>query len=147
MVPGTTSLLSRVESSYRWLAAHQAYSAQHRRQRVAGDGADVVGLVVHDGLRDSHAACHGRTDPLAHIPRGEPGSVSGNESIRQLYPLSMPVTSFREKALFDEADRVLGKSAEEVARQLGIIGKNLGAPWAQDQKLCTLAAWLTLATV
>ena len=61
--------------------------------------------------------------------------------------LSIPVISFREKALFDEADRVLGKSAKEVTKKLGMLGKNVGAPWAQDQKLCALAAWLTLATV
>ncbi len=60
--------------------------------------------------------------------------------------LSMPVTSFRERALFDEADRILEKSAMEVTKQLGTIGKAVGVPWAQDQKLCALAAWLTLAT-
>ncbi|MEE8041937.1 MAG: hypothetical protein V3T15_03980 [Pseudomonadales bacterium] len=60
--------------------------------------------------------------------------------------LSMPVTSFRERALFDEADRILEKSAMEVTKQLGTLGKAVGVPWAQDQKLCALAAWLTLAT-
>lgn len=61
--------------------------------------------------------------------------------------LEIPVISLQESALFDEANRVLGKSATELTKELGMMGKNVGSPWARDQKLCALAAWLTLATV
>jgi hypothetical protein len=51
----------------------------------------------------------------------------------------------KERDLWAEGDRVLGRSREEVQCAVNAFKKDLGPPWQQDQKLAALAAWVTLA--
>lgn len=57
----------------------------------------------------------------------------------------LPVKGIREKELFAEASRKLGVPAAQLKRRIAGFGKSLGPPWTEDEKLATLAAWLTLA--
>jgi len=49
------------------------------------------------------------------------------------------------KDVLEQASRLLGTSAEKAAAHLASLGKRAGPPWAQDQKLAALAAWICLA--
>lgn len=57
----------------------------------------------------------------------------------------LPMKAMREKELFTEASRKLGVPAAQLKRRIAGLGKSLGPPWTEDEKLATLAAWLTLA--
>ena len=56
----------------------------------------------------------------------------------------LPVKAIREKELFAEASRKLGVPAAQLKRRIAGLGKSLGPPWTEDEKLATLAAWLSL---
>jgi len=57
----------------------------------------------------------------------------------------LQVVSLKEKDVAAEAGRVLGLAEAAVSKQVAEMGRELGAPWAQDEKLAALAAWLALA--
>ena len=57
----------------------------------------------------------------------------------------LPMTRLREKEIFSLASADLRIPEEEIARCLKDIGRSIGAPWTQDQKLAALAAWVAVA--
>jgi len=58
--------------------------------------------------------------------------------------LGITVTPLRERELEERAKEVLGHKATQVKERLSGIGKRLGPPWTQDEKLAALAATLIL---
>lgn len=52
---------------------------------------------------------------------------------------------FRERELLADAAERLACSPAALERRIASLGKSLGPPWTQDQKLAALAAWLSLA--
>ena len=57
----------------------------------------------------------------------------------------LPVTRVREKEILSLASAGLRIPEEEIARCLKEVGRSIGAPWTQDQKLAALAAWVAVA--
>jgi hypothetical protein len=51
-----------------------------------------------------------------------------------------------ERDLLRLASQHLGKRPESLKRKLTALGKSLGPPWTQDEKLSALAAWLVLVS-
>lgn len=58
----------------------------------------------------------------------------------------LPLTAIKERELFAATSKRLNKRPEFLNRQVAVLGKSLGPPWTQDEKLSTLAAWLVLAS-
>ena len=56
----------------------------------------------------------------------------------------LPVIEVRERELMAHC-ATDGLSADKLTRRLAEMGRALGPPWRQDEKLATLAAWLALA--
>ena len=52
----------------------------------------------------------------------------------------------KERELLNEASRVLLLTPSTLTRRIADLGRPLGAPWSQDEKLATLIAWLALAS-
>ncbi len=52
--------------------------------------------------------------------------------------------TIKEKELLDHAGQVLGAKPRDLMRRVTELGRPLGAPWSQDEKFATLAAWLAL---
>jgi hypothetical protein len=50
----------------------------------------------------------------------------------------------KEKELLERAGQVLRLKSDGLMRRVTELGKSLGAPWSQDEKFATLAAWLAL---
>src|SRR5271156_3582112 len=48
----------------------------------------------------------------------------------------------KERELRDEAPQMLRLRPEDLTRRMAELGRSLGAPWSQDEKLATLIAWL-----
>ena len=88
------------------------------------------------GLRDilaSHA--------LIHAAEGE---FYRDAIFRAAERISIPVFKVRERDLDAAADRLPGSENDRRAR-LAEFGKQVGAPWRQDEKLAAVGAWLALA--
>lgn len=58
----------------------------------------------------------------------------------------LPLMAIKERDLLAAASKRLNKRPEFLNRQVAALGKSLGPPWTQDEKLATLAAWLVLAS-
>jgi hypothetical protein len=54
------------------------------------------------------------------------------------------VAGFRERDLVASAGQRLKLAPEAIQARLAALGKPLGPPWTQDEKLAALAAWLVL---
>ncbi len=52
--------------------------------------------------------------------------------------------AIKEKELLDRAGQALRAKSNELMRRVTELGRSLGAPWSQDEKFATLAAWLAL---
>ena len=50
----------------------------------------------------------------------------------------------KEKELLDRAGRTLRIKPNALMRRVTELGRSVGSPWSQDEKLATLAAWLAL---
>jgi hypothetical protein len=80
--------------------------------------------------------------PLLHTAEGElfRGAImSASEHFH------LPMTGVRERDLLARGATELGMTLPELQRRLTELGRAVGPPWGQDQKLATLVAWLALA--
>jgi hypothetical protein len=57
----------------------------------------------------------------------------------------LPVAKVRERELSERAVRDLRIPADQLQRLLAEMGRKLGPPWRQDEKLAATAAWIALA--
>jgi hypothetical protein len=55
--------------------------------------------------------------------------------------------TIREKELLDRAGQVFRARPNELMRRVTELGRSLGAPWSQDEKFATLAAWVALCAL
>jgi hypothetical protein len=54
--------------------------------------------------------------------------------------------TIKEKELLDRAEQVFRTKPKEMMVRVTELGRSLGAPWSQDEKFATLAAWLALVS-
>jgi hypothetical protein len=54
----------------------------------------------------------------------------------------LAVVALRERELLEQASRALCVARPSLLRRVTELGRPLGAPWSQDEKFATLAAWL-----
>ena len=60
--------------------------------------------------------------------------------------LALPLLRIKQKEVFGAAGTALGRSAAQIQSTLRAIGRDCGPPWAEDQKLAAVAAWVALVT-
>jgi hypothetical protein len=53
--------------------------------------------------------------------------------------------TIKEKELLDRAGQAFRSRPDDLTRRVTELGRPFGAPWSQDEKFATLAAWLALA--
>ncbi|HKI10729.1 MAG TPA: hypothetical protein VKA02_01350 [Candidatus Acidoferrum sp.] len=56
----------------------------------------------------------------------------------------LAVVSIRERELLEQAAKALRVKRPSLLRRVTELGRLFGAPWTQDEKFATLAAWLAL---
>lgn len=59
--------------------------------------------------------------------------------------LELPVIGIRERELDERAQKAFGKLAAHVRKNIDGMGRTLGPPWTQDEKMAALAATIVLA--
>jgi hypothetical protein len=73
------------------------------------------------------------------------GEMFRDVLVRASEHFSLPVTGVRERDVLARAAEATGVAAPELQRRVAEMGRALGPPWRQDEKLATLAAWTVLA--
>lgn len=58
---------------------------------------------------------------------------------------SLQVVTAKERELGDVAARAVRKKPADLLRLLAELGRGLGPPWSQDERMAALAAWYALA--
>jgi hypothetical protein len=81
----------------------------------------------------SHASIHAAEGEFFRNALGHAASECG-----------LPVTRVREREVPEHAARALGLAPEALQARLGVIGRGLGPPWRQDEKLATLVGSVAL---
>ena len=134
----------RVDAAER-IAAEQAAAALERTVRdatnegaVVRSCAVVVGMFPGGARLESILASHA----LAHAAEGrlyQSALLQGAES-RGLDTLAIP-----KRSIWEQGAEALGIAEDELRHWIDELRREVGPPWAQDQKLAALAAWIALA--
>jgi hypothetical protein len=133
-----------VEAAER-IAAEQAAAALERTSREAADeGADLRSCAVVVGtfagaprlesILSSHALAHAAEGRLYQRALLEGAESCGLETI------DVP-----KRSIWEHGEAVLGVARDELRQWINELRRKVGPPWAEDQKLAALAAWIALA--
>lgn len=80
--------------------------------------------------------------PLIHTAEGE----FFRQAFRHAFEsLKVPVTGIRERDLDERSQEAFGKLAAQVRKNIDGMGRVLGPPWTQDEKMAAMAAAILLA--
>jgi hypothetical protein len=79
--------------------------------------------------------------PLLHTAEGELFREALRAASREC---GLPLTGVKERELFQRAGADLRLPAERIERHVAAMGRDIGPPWTQDQKLAAGVAWLAL---
>jgi len=108
------------------------------------DGLSVVGagILLASGRPLPDLAATLQSHALIHTAEGEffrEVLVSASEHC------SLQVTKVKEREVWDRATRMFRLPSAGLQERIEQLGKSLGPPWRQDEKLASLAAWIALA--
>jgi hypothetical protein len=133
-----------VEAAER-IAAEQAAAALERTVREATDEgavvrscAVVIGAFPAGARLESILASHA----LAHAAEGRlyQGALLQSAEAYGLDPVAVP-----KRSIWEQGESALGVAQDELRHWIDQLRREVGPPWAQDQKLAALAAWIALA--
>lgn len=105
----------------------------------------VVGSIMLEGsgrplgTLQSTLASHA----MIHTAEGEFFRQAITQATADCGPL---LTRIKEREILDRATAELGLSLEEIHDRMLELGRTIGPPWRQDEKLAALAGWLVLAS-
>ncbi len=97
-----------------------------------GKAVVTAGILFAAGRALPDLAAILRSHALIHTAEGE---FYREVLTRACEACSLPVTKVKERDAW---------AAEDVQRRINALGKTLGPPWRQDQKLAAMAGWIAL---
>ena len=127
------------------IAAEQAVAALERTVRQASDAgavvrscAVVVGRSAAEARLESILASHA----LVHAAEGRlyQGALLQSAESFGLETLAIP-----KQSIWEQGEAALGVARDELRQWIDELRREIGPPWAQDQKLAALAGWIALA--
>ncbi len=147
-----------------WECYHAAAALSRPKAEALIDKArDTARDLAHEALRDmcdEHGTAAigvvlSNARPLLSIEEALSSHPMKHAAEGQLYrqalidagnELGLRVAALPERDLADAAAGALGLSPVALRGRIGDLGRELGPPWAQDQKAAALVAWLALAS-
>lgn len=121
------------------------------RRAVRGIVAELRGKVLQPGRACVLLSSGREVGPLAAILASHPmmhtaEGVFFREALRRACRRArLTVTGVKEREITAHAAAAMRLQAKTLRRRAGQMGRTLGPPWRQDEKLAALAAWLMLA--
>ena len=110
--------------------------------KAAGAQVSTCGLLLGSGKPLPELAGILRSHALIHTTEGD---MFRRVLAQAAERLGLRVIGVKEKQIWPEAATRLNQSAAAIAAHLEAVGKSLGPPWREDERLATLAAWIALA--
>ena len=137
------TIVNRCAADARRLA-RQAVRSATRELEAEGHQVIGCGLLLASGRPlpelESILASHA----LIHAADGE---LFRDALAHAMERCGLPVTRVREKEVFERAAQDFRTAADVLRQRVNEIGRPIGPPWTQDQKLASLAGWLALVGV
>jgi hypothetical protein len=127
------------------VAGEQAAAALERTLREANDEgaivrscAVVVGTPAGEARLETILASHA----LVHAAEARlyQGALLRSAESRGLDRIAIP-----KRSIWEQGEAALGIARDELPDWIDQLRREVGPPWAQDQKLAALAAWIALA--
>lgn len=133
--------ISRVEAEARSLAYRAIRELQQTLQEQ-GYRLTRCGLVLASGRPLPELSHILASHALIHTADGE---LFRGALLHASARCGLTSKTAKERELLAEASQTLRLKPNDLTRRIGELGRPLGAPWSQDEKLATLIAWLALA--
>ncbi len=136
-----TAAASMVKAAERIAGAQAAVALEQTLQEVdtvVRSCAVVVGAFPAGARLESILASHA----LAHAAEGrlyQRALLQGAES------LGLDAAAVPKRSIWEEGASAIGDAPDELRHRIDELRREIGPPWAEDQKLAALAAWITLA--
>jgi hypothetical protein len=133
-----------VEAAER-IAVEQAATALERSVRETMDeGAVLRSCAVVVGTSPGGAKLESilKSHALAHAAEGRlyQGALLRGAEANGLETIAVP-----KRSIWEQGEAALGVARNELRQWIDQLRREVGPPWAQDQKLAALAAWIALA--
>jgi hypothetical protein len=125
------------------LLAREAVGAAIRDLRKKGYEVVGSGLLLASGQPLPGFAATLASHALIHTAEGE---LFREALLHASERHCLPVTRVKEREIFAQAAAELGLRVESLPARLNDLGRPLGPPWRQDEKLAALVAWLAVAS-
>ena len=134
-------IVNRCAADARGLAREAVRSAI---RELEAEGHRVVGcgLLLASGRPLPELASILASHALIHTADGE---LFRDALAHAMERCGLPVTRVREKEVFERAAKDFRTAADALRQRVDEIGRPIGPPWTQDQKLASVAGWLALA--
>ena len=110
--------------------------------KAAGARVSACGLLLGSGKPLPELAGILKSHALIHTAEGE---MFRGVLAQAAERLGVRVIGVKEKQIWPETATRLNQSAAAIAAHLKAVGKSIGPPWREDQRLATLVAWIALA--
>jgi hypothetical protein len=106
-------------------------------------GLDIAGsgILLSSGNPAKSLAATLASHALIHAAEGE---FFRSALIRASEHFGLPITAVREQELLERAASELELTTEKLQDCVAEMGRPLGPPWGEDQKLATLVGWMAL---
>ncbi len=122
--------------------AHRAIDAMQSEWQKQGIVLKICGLLLASGrplpALEKILASHS----LIHTADGEHFREA---IVHASQRCGLALMCVKERELLDRAGQTFRLKPKELLRRITELGRPLGAPWSQDEKFATMAAWLALA--
>ena len=124
-----------------WKMAREEFGAVVKDMREQGQKVGGCGLLLASGRPVGTLPAALASHAMLHTAEGQFYRAALREASEHF---AVPVTGVREKELFARAAETLRMSENEIRRRIGEMGKAIGAPWSQDEKLAAIVGWMVL---
>jgi hypothetical protein len=135
------ALIRQCRESSTHLATH-AVTAMVAQLTQHGHTVVGAGIVFASGRPLPELAAILRSHALIHTAEGE---FFREVLVHASKQCSLPVTKIKEREIWGRGTTVLRRSQADLQQLIDGLGKSLGPPWRQDEKLASMAAWIALA--
>jgi hypothetical protein len=124
------------------LLAQQALRDVIPKLRKKGHDMAGCGILLSSGNPARTLAATLASHAFIHAAEGEffrDALISASEHF------GLPITAVREGELYERAASDLALTVDHLQDRIAEMGRPLGPPWTEDQKLATVVGWMTLA--
>jgi hypothetical protein len=113
-------------------------------ERITRDGHRLLGscILLASGRPAGDLSAILASHPMIHTAEGVFFRTALMEASEAC---GLRVFGVKERDLLNQASTQFRMSTHELQRRASELGRSIGPPWRQDEKLATIAAWLALA--